>query len=349
MLYAATVLVSCAILIVLVYYMGMQESPTEGVTINFTSLPLKRLEVRFFGWTASSETSIDSFVRNADHFTWVSPAQLQIDIGGNLIGRIDERIVESARKNNVGILPLVANADFDRDLMHKILTDDGTRKGTIDSIVAFVIEQDFSGVNIDWENIPPEDRRPLDLYMKELAERLHAYGKLVTIDVSGKTSDETTGWGGAWDYQSLGQICDYVCIMVYDYHWSGGPPGPIGPLSWLKGVIQYALLSIPKERIVIGIPFYGYDWTGNKGNGVTFTEAVDLAITAHARLIFSERDGEYTYSYESTDGKHEVWFQGALSTQMRISASIDLGIDRIAAWSVGQEDPRTWEVINRKA
>ncbi len=346
--YAATALISCVVLILFGYYMTMQESPTEGVAINFTSLPLKTLEVRFFGWTTSSETSIDSFVRNADHFTWVSPAQLHIDIDGNLIGKIDERIIESARKNNVSIIPLVANADFNRDLMHRILTDEGIRKGTIDSIVRFVIEHDFAGVNIDWENIPPEDRTALNLYMKELAERLHASSKLVTIDVSGKTTDETTGWGGAWDYRSLGQICDYICIMVYDYHWSGGSPGPIGPLGWLKDVIQYALLSIPREKIIIGIPFYGYDWIGNKGNGITFNGAVDLATRVHAKITFSERDGEYTYTYESTDGKHEVWFQGALSTQMRILTSIDLGIGRIAAWSVGQEDPRTWEVINRK-
>ena len=106
--------------------------------------------------------------------------------------------------------------------------------------------------------------------MRELASILHSHGKIVTIDVSGKTWDDTSGWGGAWDYRALGEACDYVCIMCYDYHWSGSEAGPIGPLGWLRKVVKYALSTIPREKIVIGIPFYGYRWLGRNGVGLTF-------------------------------------------------------------------------------
>jgi spore germination protein YaaH len=329
------------------YHPGRKE-PGEEVPYNvdeyFKTIPLERLLVKFFGWVTPDEESINTFLGNADKFTWISPTGSIIDASGNLVPKVDNRIIKAARNSNVSIIPLVANYGFDRNLAHKILTDPDVRERTLTSITDFVIINDFSGVNIDYENIPPEDREFLNSYMVELAARLHSHGKIVTIDVSGKTWDDPYGWGGAWDYRMLGQVCDYICIMCYDYHWSGSEAGPIGPLGWLREVVQYAVSVIPREKIVIGIPFYGYKWLGKKGTGLTFKQALETAKNTGAVVLFSEEDGEYYYSYDS----YQVWFQGAKSVELKISAALSYGIDKIAAWRIGQEDPRTWEVISRK-
>ncbi len=343
-----------AMLIVMMVYVSLlmiQQSgrrPFQGNSSNideyFKTVPLNRLEVSFFGWVTPDYDSVNSFLSNADKITWVSPTGSIVNTNGVFIPRVDSMVIEAARRSNVSIVPLVANAGFDRSLMHRILTDTKVREHTIKSIVSFIVENNFSGVNIDYENIPPEDRNALNSYMRELALRLHSYGKIVTIDVSGKTWDDTSGWGGAWDYKALGEICDYVCIMCYDYHWSGSDAGPIGPLGWLREVIQYALSTIPLEKIIIGIPFYGYRWLGRNGVGLTFKQALETAKNANTDVFFSEEDAEYHYSYNS----YEVWFQGAKSVELKVSTVLSHGIDKIAAWSVGQEDPRTWEVISRK-
>jgi len=317
--------------------------------MDFPTIPLKKLEIRFFGWVTESEESVDSFTHNAAHFTWVSPTGSYVNASGYFIGNVNQSVVDVARANNVGVVPLVANAGFDDELMHRILTDQAVRDGTISSIVQFVLDGNYSGINIDWENIPAEDREALSSYIRELCVKLHEHGKLVTIDVSGKTSDETTGWSGAWDYNAMGELCDYVCIMVYDYHYSGSAAGPVGPLGWLEQVVGYALSSMPREKIVIGIPFYGYDWVGSRGEYVSFDQALSKTKDEGAKVTFSEGDAEYTYSYDVLFAHHEVWFQGAKSAEVKASSVLASGIDKIAAWSIGQEDPRTWEVINRKS
>jgi spore germination protein len=330
------------------YYLISKALRRGDIGMDFSTIPLEKLKVKFFGWVTESKESVDSFTRNAAHFTWVSPTGSYVNSSGYFVGSVDQNVIEIARAINVSVIPLVANADFDNDLMHRILTDQATRNRTIADIVEFVLDGSYSGINVDWENIPAGDREALNSYMKELGGRLHDHGKLVTIDVSGKTSDETTGWSGAWDYKALGGLCDYICIMVYDYHYSGSTAGPVGPLGWLRQVVQYALSSIPRERIVIGIPFYGYDWIGNKGEYVNFDQALSKAKEEGSKVTFSEEDAEYTYTYDVFITHHEVWFQGAKSAEVKISSVLDSGIDKIAAWSVGQEDPRTWEVINRK-
>ncbi|MGQ9514109.1 MAG: glycosyl hydrolase family 18 protein [Thermoproteota archaeon] len=346
-LFVATILALILIVIIEPYAIKMSNR-NEDIGIDFSTVSLERLEVRLFGWVTGSEESFSSFIKNADHFTWVSPTESFVNASGFFVGRVDQRVVNVAKENDVSIVPLVANAGFEKDLMHRILSDRSTRERTISSIVRFVLDENYSGINIDWENIPEEDREALNSYMKELSERLHDCGKIVTIDVSGKTSDETTGWSGAWDYEALGEVCDYVCIMVYDFHWSGSNAGPVGPKWWLEEVIQYALSTIPREKIVIGIPLYGYDWVGNKGEYVSFNQALRIAKEKGAKITFRESDGEYTYSYDVLSNRHEVWFQGAKSAEVKIKSVLASGIDRIAVWSIGQEDPRTWEVIGRK-
>ncbi len=320
------------------------EESESGIDKYFETLPLEKLEVKFFGWVTPDEESISSFLRNASKFTWVSPTGSIVNGNGDFVPWVDNKVIEAAETNNVSIVPLVANKGFDRGLAHRILTDPEVRERTIAAIVDFVIENNFSGINIDYENIPPEDRGALNSYMRELASRLHHYGKIVTIDVAGKTWDDPSGWGGAWDYSTLGEVCDYVCIMCYDYHWPGSEAGPIGPLSWMKEVISYALSTIPRDKIVIGIPFYGYRWLGRSGVGLTFKQAVETAKNFGVKILFSEEDAEYYYSYDS----YTVWFQGAKSVEIKVLTALSYGIDRIAAWRIGQEDSRVWEVINRK-
>jgi spore germination protein len=343
-----------AILIIMVVYVSLlmvqragrrvPQGNSSSIEEYFKTVPLEKLEVKFFGWVTPDDESINSFLAYADKFTWVSPTGSIVNEHGVFTPRVDSRIVEAARRSNVSIVPLVANSGFDRSLAHRILTDPEVRRRTIEDIVSFVVENNFSGINIDYENIPPEDRSALNSYMRELASILHSHGKIVTIDVSGKTWDDTSGWGGAWDYRALGEACDYVCIMCYDYHWSGSEAGPIGPLDWLREVVKYALSTIPREKIVIGIPFYGYRWLGRNGVGLTFKQALETAKSVNTLVFFSEKDGEYHYSYDS----YEVWFQGAKSVELKISTVLSHGIDKIAAWRVGQEDPRVWEVISRK-
>jgi len=192
-----TILIITAVYVSLLMVQQAGRKPSQGNSSNieeyFETVPLERLEIKFFGWVTPDDESINSFSRNADKFTWVSPTGSIIDANGVFIPKVDSRIVEAARRSNVSIVPLVANSGFDRSLVHRILTDPEAGKRTMESIVGFVIEKNFSGVNIDYENIPPEDRDALNSYMRELASRLHSHGKIVTIDVSGKTRDDTSG------------------------------------------------------------------------------------------------------------------------------------------------------------
>ena len=311
---------------------------------------LEKLKVYFMGWVVEYDSkSKDNFYRYHDKFTWVSPTWYVFGENLKLIEKVyDEEFVSNCRKWCVKILPLIANKDFSRGIVHKILSDPEVREKAVNQIVEMVLSRGYDGVNIDFENIPPEDRENLTLFMKLLHEKLHPLGKLVTIDVPAKTQPTYSGWSGAYDYKALANYSDLVIIMIYDYHWAGGSPGPISPLDWFNDVLDYALQTIPREKIVAGIPFYGYDWPeGGRGRGVTYAMAIRIANESKAYVHFDSEKGEAYFTYYKDNIKHYVWFQIAKSTELRVKAALSKGIDKVAAWRIGQEDPLTWNVIDK--
>ena len=250
--------------------------------------------------------------------------------------------------NGVKVIPLIANKGFNRDIVHRILSNSANRERAVEQILDLVVSRSYDGINIDFENIPPEDRTNLTLFMKLLYEKLHPLGKIVTIDVPAKTQPTYSGWSGAYDYSALAKYCDLVIIMIYDYHWSGGKPGPISPLDWFSKVLDYAISVMPIEKIVTGIPFYGYDWPeGKRGRGVSYESAISTAKEANSMVHFDEVTGEAYFTYVLKGETHYVWFQIAKSTELRIKEALSKGISRIAAWRIGLEDPLTWDVINK--
>lgn len=318
---------------------------SSNLTEYFSTIKLKSFKVKFLGWLIENdEESVNSFRNNAKSITWISPTSSYITKGGNLIKKISNSTIQLTKENGISVVPLIANEDFSREIVHEILLNKTTREKVVSSIVEFIVGGNYDGVNIDFENVDPLDRDNLTKFIKILSEEMHKNGKFTSIDVPAKTYDTKEGWSGAYDYKALGEVCDYLILMVYDYHWSGGEPGPVSPLYWLDEVLKYTTSVVQKEKIVIGIPFYGYDWYGGKGSGITFSSAINLAISIGAKVYFDDKSGEY---YFITQG-HEVWFQGAKSTELRLDIIVNkYNITKIAAWRLGAEDPRTWAIIQK--
>jgi spore germination protein YaaH len=133
--------------------------------------------------------------------------------------------------------------------------------------------------------------------------------------------------------------------MAYDQHYEKSDPGPVSDLTWFEDVVNYALSKVPREKLVIGIPFYGYCWPSPKnGFGVDFQDAMNYARECNATVKFDEKVGEATFSCPSTG---ICWFNTAESTKLRLRKLAEKGLSKVAAWRIGQEDPETWGLISK--
>ncbi|HEX6287750.1 MAG TPA: glycosyl hydrolase family 18 protein [Herpetosiphonaceae bacterium] len=303
-----------------------------------------------------AERARASFDANKDILDEVSPFWYTTNIANGAlipdIGARDRQLVEAAHAADVLVTPTIHNVMAPEAIV-PLLRDPARRKQHIDAIMHEVRIYGYDGIDIDYESLPASSREAYSTFMQELSAALRAEGKLLTVAVHAKT-DDGGGLGGFQDWKLLGEICDRVRIMTYDFHWRGGGPGPIAPMSWVAAVGEYARSVVPPEKIQIGIPFYGYNWgEGEDAVAQTWTDIQRLIDIYQPDVNLAARDSsgpieESWFTYRRNGQRRTVWFADHRSLQAKLNLVEQLDLAGIAIWRLGNEDPQNWEVVRKQ-
>jgi len=191
---------------------------------------------------------------------------------GDIEDRKWDRLFDNARDEHVEIIPTVMSGDGAQ--IHKILSDTKTRQKHINAIVKMVDDGDFDGVDIDYEGKLAETNPFFSLFLLQLKLALKEDGdKTLACTIEPRTPPESLYRDvpktieRANDYAIIGTVCDRIEIMAYDQQRAdlklnderkGEPYMPVADKAWVEKVIAYTLQSLPAEKIMLGIPTYGY-------------------------------------------------------------------------------------------
>lgn len=293
-------------------------------------------------------TSLPSLEAHVRDLNYVSPwYNFQIQADGRLTGADDPYVTGLARSAGAKVVPLVQNS-AKYDDFHKLLADRTKRSAMVSKVVRLVLDNNYHGVNIDFESVTATDRPYLTAFMAELYPKLHDQGKLVTMAVPAKTWDATTGWAGAYDYAALKPYSDLFVIMAYDFHYAGGSPGSISPIDWVRKTTAYALQQFGAGKLIVGMALYGYDWnttTGAKATSTKFSDIAKLRNTYNATLSYDTVSQSAKAVYTRDGQRHEVWYENGRSLDAKLAAVRQMGATGVGVWRLGQEDPRVWNSI----
>ena len=259
----------------------------------------------------------------------------------------DPYSVAEVQKLGTRVVPSIMNV-FDAVRVHATLVDAQKRQAHVQDLVQLVVENNYDGIDIDYESMFPEDREVFSLFIEELAAGLHAKGKLLSVTVHPKTSDAPQ-WDApkSQDWQRLGAAADEFKIMVYDYSSGGSKAGMIAPVDWAEAVIAYAATQVPLEKTYLGLPFYGYDWVGSQGKSLTWQQVQNL-IRMHNITPLRAANNEGYFSYGS-ENRNTVYFTDALSTKTKVEAILKRHpqLAGVCIWYLGGEDPENWPALQR--
>ena len=126
----------------------------------------------------------------------------------------------------------------------------------------------------------------------------------------------------------------------------------VSPLNQVRRVMDYAVSVVPRDKIMMGIPLYGYDWTlpyvpgGPFARAVSHQRAIELAVQYNARIEYDpiSQAPFFTY-YDEQRREHIVWFDDARSIQAKFNLVKELGIRGFFYWVLGFEFPQNWLLI----
>ena len=230
--------------------------------------------------------------------------------------------------------------------LNLMLRNPAVREATLAGLVDLVQRYGYDGINLDFEAGFAEDRNVLTSFVTEMARRMHALGKRVTVEVSAKFSNTTTGRSGFYDYPALGRVADTVFVMAWGWHWTTSTPGPSDELQNVIKVADYTATMPNKQKYVLGLPLYAHDWPWNGGSAnpstpVEYGEAMDIARAYGVTPRFD--DASYTKTFDYTVGgvPHHVWFGDSFTVSRRIRLARMRGLG-LWFWRLGREDQRIW-------
>lgn len=313
-------------------------------------------------------SSYPTLIDQSEHLDWVVPFWFRLDPdkgNGHITIFTDEndiksvsnhmkQVVQEAHQKGVKVLALVHNLLYGdyvlgKQLAHEMVATPQGRANFIKDLLEILRTYDFDGVNLDIEYVPLKDRNNFSLFMKELYKALKPHGYTVTISVPAKTYDcPTDSWSGPFDYQALGQNADLVLLMTYDEHGYSSGPGPIASYNWVEKVLKYAVTQIPREKIFMGLPAYGFDWTQGKNSPryLSYPQAMQLASPGGYEIKWDNMAKAPYFTYWDHKGKkHEVWFESSHSWKEKLRLVDKYAIKGIAIWRLGLEDPTAWAII----
>jgi len=232
----------------------------------------------------------------------------------------------------------------------------------------------ITGVNIDIEysgKVTDSVRNGLTDFMQTL--NTHLKSRYQNIDLS---IDVYAGAGTGrtiWDIPALEPHTDYFVVMAYDFHRRQSPlAGPVAPLFggkdyWDTDIsvqLQAFLENVPNEKILLGVPFYGYEWqtTSRDSQAHTFPDTGSTATFNRVQSLLAEKElykveehwneaalSPYI-SYEKDGNLYVVYYENSRSLSYKLDYVNQLDLAGIAIWALGYEgDSRElWEIIQRK-
>lgn len=303
----------------------------------------------------ASDTAIVNEV--GPFLTYISPFSYQINEDGSLTAPPDGPVLAAAGRYRVAPLMVLTNfrnGNFDAALVHSVLSSEQTQLTLIANIQSILRTKGYYGLNIDFERIPPEDRQLYNDFLRKVVAALHPLQYPVSTALAPKTYDVTTGeWHGAHDYRAHGEIVDFVIIMTYEWGWAGGAPYAVAPIDEVRKVIEYAVSVIPPDKIMMGVPLYGYDWKlpyvkgGEWARRVSPQQAVALAATYGAPIQYDTATQSPFFNYTDEAGvQHVVWFEDARSVQAKYLVVNQYGLRGVSYWVLGLPFPQNWAVLD---
>lgn len=276
---------------------------------------------------------------------------VSVDSGGSLHGKLDVNLLASDRiqgKLSYATLSNFGANGFDPAIAHGAMV---THRGaTLQAVVALAKTSKLTGIDIDFEGIYPADRDAYSEFVLELATRLHAAGSMLMLSVPAKSADDPGDtWSWPYDYAAIGKSADFVQVMTYDETVPGDPPGPVAGIDWMKADLDYAVSQILPDKLLLGLPAYGYDFdvTHDTGVMVEWRETQALLNTAGAMPVFDTATESAHFDYVASDGsRHQVWYESPQGIQDKAHLAVTLDLAGVSMWALGFENNSFWSAVD---
>jgi len=258
-----------------------------------------------------------------------------------------------AHKNGYMVWALLDN-EFDSARTSKLLNNADSRARFISSVISSAKKYKLDGINIDFENMYVKDKDAFTRFVKEFYQKTKANGLILSVDVTIITVN--SNWSESYDRAALSKVSDYVALMTYDQHWGGSSvSGSVAQFSWVEQNLKQVLREVPKEKLLLGVPFYTRLWKEEYEAGsskpvvtskaISMEEAERTIAENKASKTWDAESGQYYATYRKDNATYKIWLEDERSIKLKAGLVGKYNLAGIASWKYGLEKSAIWDVI----
>lgn len=335
----------------------------HAVLFLFLSAAIAAAQPKSLFYMTEAPNSVKSFTDHADKIDILVPAWYRVDGNGLVWGGPDPNVLQTAATHHVPVMPIVAL--MTQPDLHKLFTTPPARTAFIDSLLSECKKHGYSGFQIDFEDVAWTDRDLLSSLVADTAAALHKQNLQLTIatvpnapgyaGASAYSHWLYANWRGGYDLKALAQSVDLICLMTYDENTRWTMPGPVAGYPWTVQNVEYALQFVPKEKLSMGIPLYGYHWfAGDPGKDekpnptaeYIGQDKVDQYLAAyHPKIEWDSADRVAWFYFYRDDVRDWVFYTDKRGFQERLNVVRDRSLQGFCSWVLGTEDPEIWSLL----
>ncbi len=284
-------------------------------------------------------------LKNVHSLNVISPTWFSFkEADGSLANVADLDYVREAHAHGLQVWALFSNS-FDPGLSHAVLSSTSARQKVIKQLLSFASIYELDGINVDFEMVAKEDGRHFVQFMKELTPYLKKAGLVVSVDMYIPSE-----WTAHYGRKELGEIVDYVMVMTYDEHWSTSPKaGSVASLGFVDKGIKDTLKDVPKEKVVLGLPFYNRVWEESKAGLSSKAYGMDYTFKLFneqgVKFEWLDKEGQFYGQYRKGDVLYRVWLEDVNSIKEKMSVYDKYDLAGVASWKLGLENDGVWDTI----
>jgi len=250
------------VLIVLISACKKSSASGDKATVNTKS------SFRVIGYMSTDNVSDGSALSfDFSRIKYLNIAFVNPDQDGNFsaLAGIDA-VVAAAHAKNVKVLVSIGGGSA--PAYYTSLLSDGTRAGVITNIVQFMTDNQLDGVDVDLEGTLIDNN--YEAFISGLSAALKPNSKLLTAAIA-------TAYQSQYSDSALA-LMDFVNVMSYDKTgpWDPSNPGQHSPYSMAVSDLDYwhNTRGIPKAKLNLGVPFYGYGFGTNAPSSISYGDIV---------------------------------------------------------------------------
>jgi spore germination protein YaaH len=273
-------------------------------------------------------------------------------------GAGDRSVISELQSRGIRVVPTVTEGEGMRDF-DRMLASAHRRAAMVHALLTIARSRAYSGLDLDFEEFAIDRRHDSALaneaaarypgFVGEVCAALHAIARTCMVTVMPRTSGRAywrkklATW--VYDYAALFRVADRVQIMAYDEHAPGEPAGPVAAYPWVEQVVAYAGSVMPPAKADLGLPAYGYDWSGREATSITSREAPQLAGEHGTSPRWDAAQAEDTFHYTGDGRRHTVWYEGARAEYDRARLAKEAGFAGVDLWAAGGEEAAVWPML----